>query len=114
MHGTMTNVVGRTIAVVGLHADVNADSRDDAGHTEEISGLFIPFEYLPYEPSNYVFAPCYLLTRLGQQDDPLAPSYCVDAMDLWEQVAPGEYAEMKARERELEMSMEAAIERGEF
>jgi hypothetical protein len=77
---------------------------------EEISGLFILVEFLPFEPSNYVWSPTWVVmsARTAYEGAFEAPTWDVDAHVLFEQVDPQGYGRMLVQEREQRLAEEFA------
>ena len=69
-----------------------------------LSGLFDVIEFCPYEPSNYVHSPGFILTSVEDRENADAPMWWVDEDDLIAQVDPRAYGRQLAQERWLTLA----------
>lgn len=75
---------------------------DEDGTQIFLSGLFDVIEFMPYEPSNYVHSPGFIVGRMEDRENPDAPTWWIDEADMIEQVSPATHASMLVQERETD------------
>jgi hypothetical protein len=76
---------------------------DIEGEKIKINGRHVVEEFLPYEPSAYVWSPCFLLIPEGVDDSSAEVlAVTVDADDLERAVDPEAVERREAQEREWE------------
>lgn len=97
--------VGRTVALVGCRA-----YRHGTNEPHLVTGLFELVEYLPYEPSNYVHEPQFIVIPDGAPDDTLINNQeiYITAEDLWPQLDPKGYGRHMAQKHKQELAEEEA------
>lgn len=93
----------KPVYLLGAIAEVDSTERpgmfDPEPPTVCLVGLFDVIEFCPYEPSNYVYSPYYLVAPHEVED---GPCYAVPAQDFVQQVYPDSHARELAQERDMD------------
>lgn len=96
----MARLEERTIYLLGPVCQVTTGATFDLVPPEVcIFGLFDVIEFCPYEPSNYVWSPYFLVCPHGQEE---GPCYALSAQDYDEQVNPKSHALNLRDERDMD------------
>lgn len=88
--------VGKTVYLLGCLAEVATDAGEENPPVSLI-GLFDVEEFHPFEPSAYVYSPCFGVVAHGAGEDPIW--FYVPVQDFIEQVDPKSHASMLVEER---------------
>jgi hypothetical protein len=99
--------MNKPVYLLGCPAEISVSNGRGGWEHFPVSliGLFDVIEYMPYEPSNYVFSPLYLVVPAGTDDED-ETMYTVNALDMQKQVDPKSWARELVQEREMEWAAE--------
>lgn len=101
MPATQTDI-GKTVYLLGALAETSfGPAYEDQPRPCSLIGLFDVVEYLPFEPSNYVWTPGFLVVPHGYDGDLDDGCYFVAAQTYEEQVHPAMHARMLVQERDM-------------